>query len=267
MSQITKHGNRTAVYGKDAYYSCAVDNLTGVLQVTWQRLFKDSIENLATYSNRFGQLVNTPYLEKVVFTEASLNSTSITVKNVTWDDDGCYICSFNAYPDGSQRKQICLTVQGISEVKTAVHPPSSAQEEQEEVEVVISCSATGKPAPTIQWASPPDATRLDQVKTATVENSDRTFTSSSNVTLQVPSDWSGYVDCVLNEGVRGQRHERIPLIVGDGDVKKKENEVNGRSKVVVAIVVFTTVVFVLAIVAVALRHQRLKNIRRNHSVV
>uniref|UniRef100_A0A3Q4BC59 Immunoglobulin V-set domain-containing protein n=1 Tax=Mola mola TaxID=94237 RepID=A0A3Q4BC59_MOLML len=86
---------------------------TGVLQVTWQRLFKDgSIENLATHGKRFGQQVNEPFQGKVVLNDASLNSTSITVKNVTWNDEGCYICSFNAYPDGSKRKHTCLTVQG-----------------------------------------------------------------------------------------------------------------------------------------------------------
>lgn len=86
---------------------------TGVLQVTWQRLFKDeSIENLATYSKRFGQQVNEPYQGKVTFTEASLHSTSISLRNVTWEDESCYICSFNAYPEGSKRKQTCLKVQG-----------------------------------------------------------------------------------------------------------------------------------------------------------
>lgn len=86
---------------------------TGVLQVTWQRHFKDeSVENLATYNKRFGQQVNEPYQGKVFFAEASLSSTSIILKNVTWEDDSCYICSFNVYPDGSKRKQTCLTVQG-----------------------------------------------------------------------------------------------------------------------------------------------------------
>lgn len=85
----------------------------GVLQVTWQRLAKDEhVENLATYSKRFGQQVNEPYQGKMVFTEASLSSTVIKVKNVTWADESCYICSFNAYPDGSKRRQSCLKVKG-----------------------------------------------------------------------------------------------------------------------------------------------------------
>uniref|UniRef100_A0A8K9XSA9 Ig-like domain-containing protein n=1 Tax=Oncorhynchus mykiss TaxID=8022 RepID=A0A8K9XSA9_ONCMY len=100
-------------FNADASYTCTHADPTGVLQVTWQRLFKDdSVENLATYSKRFGAQIIDPQRGKVVFTEASLNSTSITVKNVTWADDACYICSFNVYPSGSIRKQICLTVQG-----------------------------------------------------------------------------------------------------------------------------------------------------------
>lgn len=84
-----------------------------VLQVTWQRLYEDnSIENLATYSKRFGEQVNDPYQERIIFTEASLHSTSITVRNLTWADESCYVCSFNAYPEGSKRHQTCLKVQG-----------------------------------------------------------------------------------------------------------------------------------------------------------
>uniref|UniRef100_UPI0037E9C709 OX-2 membrane glycoprotein-like n=1 Tax=Semicossyphus pulcher TaxID=241346 RepID=UPI0037E9C709 len=267
MSHITISGNKTAVYGRDAHYGCIVDNPKGVLQVTWQRLPKDqSIENLATYSHRFGEQVNEPYHGKVIFTEVSLNSSSITVRNVTWEDDSCYICSFNAFPEGSQRKQICLTVQGISEVKTEVHSPSSEQEEDEDV-VGISCSATGKPAPTIHWDFPPEATILNQSQSATVINSDRTFTSSSSITLQVPSDWNGYVDCVLNKGVRGQRRERIPFSFGPGDETNKEEKVKSLSKSGIALVISSTVFVTFIAVAVALKRKRLMSNRRNANVV
>lgn len=85
----------------------------GVHQVTWQKLSEDGrVQNLATYSERFGQQVNSPFQDKVVFTEASLSSSAITVKNVTWADSSCYICSFNAFPSGSQNHKNCLDVQG-----------------------------------------------------------------------------------------------------------------------------------------------------------
>ncbi|XP_032362530.1 uncharacterized protein LOC116674139 isoform X2 [Etheostoma spectabile] len=221
-SQITGYGNTTAVYGSNAQYRCAVANPTGVLQVTWQRLFKDeSIENLATYSKRFGQQVNEPYRKKVIFTEASLSSTSITLANVTWGDESCYICSFNVYPDGSQRKQTCLTVQGISMFKTEVQDPSR-EEDKEYLKVVFRCSATGKPAPTIQWDFSPSAAPADQPQTTTVTNSDHTFTSSSNITLQVPPNWKGNVFCLLNTGLTGQRRERIPFSLPEKNEKEGE---------------------------------------------
>ncbi|KAM6892982.1 nectin-3-like [Lycodopsis pacificus] len=261
-SQITGYGNKTADYGGDAHYSCSVADATGVLQVTWQKLSNEEvIENLATYSKRFGQQVNDPYRGKVIFTEASLSSTSITLRNVTWGDESCYICSFNVYPDGSKRKQTCLTVQGISKVRTAVQPNSGR--EDEDVEVVFSCSATGKPAPTIHWNFSPGATRSDQPLTSTETNADHTFTSSRNVTLQVPAGWTGHVDCLLNRGAAGQRRETIPLSL---PARKKEEEGRGRSSVGIALVITATAVLLILLVAAAMTRRRLKGTRRNENI-
>lgn len=82
-------------------------------QVTWQKLSKNNaVQNLASYSERFGEQVNGPFQGKISFGKATLSLSSITLKNVTWEDEGCYICSFNVFPDGSKRKQACLEVQG-----------------------------------------------------------------------------------------------------------------------------------------------------------
>ncbi|XP_071186737.1 OX-2 membrane glycoprotein-like isoform X3 [Salvelinus alpinus] len=133
---IVTRRNNTADFNADASYTCSHADPTGVLQVTWQRLFKDdSVENLATYSKRFGVKIIDPHRGKVVFTEASLNSTSITVKNVTWADEACYICSFNVYPSGSRRKQTCLTVQ--------VNPPFQRNVEFED-EGLQNCSIVNR---------------------------------------------------------------------------------------------------------------------------
>ncbi|XP_054480067.1 OX-2 membrane glycoprotein-like [Anoplopoma fimbria] len=264
MSQITGYGNTTAGFGGDAHYSCALANPTGVLQVTWQRLYREeSIENLATYSKRFGQQVNDPHRGKVIFTEASLGSTSITLKNVTWGDESCYICSFNAYPDGSKRKQTCLTVQGISKVETEVQPLHSDLE-KEHVEVVFSCSATGKPAPTIQWDFSQGATSSNQTQTTTVVNGDHTFTSSRNVTVQVPAGWKGHVDCLLNTGAAGQRRERIHFSLPD---RKKKKEGKGWSPLVIALVITAVSISSLILVAAAIKQKSLKGSRGNENVI
>ncbi|XP_069019834.1 OX-2 membrane glycoprotein-like [Embiotoca jacksoni] len=262
-THIAGNGDTTVDYGGDAHYSCRVANPKGVLQVTWQRLFKDeSIENLATYSNRFGEQVNEPYREKVIFNEASLTSTSITVKNVTWADESCYICSFNVYPDGSKRKQACLTVQGILEVNTS-HSVSS-RNEKEDREAVFNCSATGKPAPTIEWEISPGAASLERPATETVTSSHQTFTSSRSITLKVPPDWSGHVDCVMNSGTMGQRRERIPLSFNEEE--KKQEKGKRLPSFVIALIIIAISASCIAVAAV-IRQKRLKSKTRTENVV
>ncbi|XP_011604552.2 OX-2 membrane glycoprotein-like isoform X2 [Takifugu rubripes] len=259
-SLISGFGNRTAGYGGEAYYGCAVSDLPGVLQVTWQRLAKDErVENLATYSKRFGQQVNEPYQGKMVFTEASLSSTVIKVKNVTWEDESCYICSFNAYPDGSKRRQSCLKVKGISEVTTAVHT-SNTEHEEEAVEVTFTCSATGKPPPTIQWDLSSRDLNDSQAQTTTLTNSDSTFTSSGNISLRVPSGWKGYVDCLVNSGMVGERRERIPLAL-DPRRKKKDHADSFPKHLFILVIAVVFISFIL-VVAVTLWKKRLKKFRR-----
>uniref|UniRef100_A0A3B3ZRR2 Ig-like domain-containing protein n=1 Tax=Periophthalmus magnuspinnatus TaxID=409849 RepID=A0A3B3ZRR2_9GOBI len=168
---------------------------TDVLQVTWQRLYADnSIENLATYSKRFGEQVNDPYKGKIRFTRASLRSSSITVANLTWADESCYVCLFNAYPSG------------VSDVKTQVHE-LSGESENKDSHVVFSCSATGKPAPKIQWEYSQDVTVVAKSQTLVLTNDDQSLTSSRNLTLQLYPDWSGDVHCLINPGTRGERKQ------------------------------------------------------------
>ncbi|XP_061551490.1 nectin-4-like isoform X2 [Phycodurus eques] len=218
--QMSAFGDTSAEYGEDAHFKCELHDQKGVQQVTWQRRLRDhSVENLASYSRRFGQHVNEPYREKAVLTETSLSSASLTLKNVTWADEFCYICIFNIYPGESKRKQICLTVHGISEVKAKVYHPGSGLADGS-ASVVFSCSATGKPAPAIRWRFTPDAADLQQPAATALANDDGTFTSAQNVTLRVSQSWRGHADCAVRSGSRAERTERVPFAWNAGS----ENE-------------------------------------------
>uniref|UniRef100_A0A3B4B0N1 Ig-like domain-containing protein n=1 Tax=Periophthalmus magnuspinnatus TaxID=409849 RepID=A0A3B4B0N1_9GOBI len=132
---------------------------------------------------------------KIRFTQASLRSSSITVANLTWADESCYVCLFNAYPSGSKLHQTCLKLSGESENKDS--------------HVVFSCSATGKPAPKIQWEYSQDVTVVAKSQTLVLTNDDQSLTSSRNLTLQLYPDWSGDVHCLINPGTRGERKQSI----------------------------------------------------------
>ncbi|XP_013877964.1 OX-2 membrane glycoprotein [Austrofundulus limnaeus] len=218
-NQISGHGSSTVEYDGEAHFNCAVSPPTGVRQVTWQRPSKDEkIVNLATFSTSYGEQVNEPYKGKVVLTETSLNSSSIILRNVTWEDEGCYICAFNVYPDGSKRKQMCLTVQGISKVNTSRE--SSVEQEREARQEVFSCSATGKPAPSIEWDVSPGAIITQTVQQRVVVNRDSTFTNSSSITVHIPAEWTGHVDCLLNQGRTGERRETLYSSVQTEELKR-----------------------------------------------
>lgn len=121
--------------------------------------------------------------------------------------------------------QVSILCKGISEVYTQSSTTIKGDEKKDR-DVVFSCSATGKPAPTIEWDFSTTATKLFQTQTTTVKNSDHTFTSSCNITLKIPPRWTGHVDCVLNRGRVGERQERIPLPVDmeNNDTMKNEAE-------------------------------------------
>lgn len=99
---------------------------------------------------------------------------------------------------------------------------TDTEHDEEAVEVTFTCSATGKPPPTIQWDLSSRDLKGSQSQTTTLMNSDSTFTSSGNVTLRVPSDWKGYGDCLVNSGMMGERRERIPLALDPGRKKKDQ---------------------------------------------
>ncbi|XP_043965705.1 OX-2 membrane glycoprotein-like isoform X2 [Gambusia affinis] len=250
-SLISLHGTTAVEYGGEANFNCKLPNPKGVLQVTWQRgLRPQSLENMATYNKPVGEQINEPFKGKVILSNSSLSSSSITLKNVTWADENCYVCSFNVYPDGSQRKQICLKVEGISETHKRNSSASSSAPNNRKEE--LSCSATGKPAPKISWDTS-DLPRTDSPQLTKVSNSDGTFTISSNITVEMPTNWRGLVFCVINQGLRGERQEEFHF----SSLEKEEEEGNVSQKALI-IAVLAVIICVTVVAVVFIHKSRLK---------
>lgn len=220
VPQITASGDTTALYGRDAHYRCTASGLTGVRQVTWLRRLPDgSMENLATYSHRFGQQVNKPYQGKVQISEVALNATAITLHGATWEDEACYVCSFNTYPGGSVDKETCLTVKGLSSslnVSFSVLPANRSRE------VTFRCSATGRPLPVLSWSFTPEVVAATAAVSGPAHNDtelrlpDGSSTALSTVTVSAPRQgWDGYATCSANAGMEGERTERIHICLGE----------------------------------------------------
>lgn len=102
----------TSQLTEDAHLTCRLTKFKNVVQVTWLKDLPYDQQHVASYTQVFGQKVNPDFKDKVEFTEAALQNSSIVIRNVTEEDGGCYYCVFNVYPDGRLLAKTCLQLYG-----------------------------------------------------------------------------------------------------------------------------------------------------------
>uniref|UniRef100_A0A3Q2P551 Ig-like domain-containing protein n=1 Tax=Fundulus heteroclitus TaxID=8078 RepID=A0A3Q2P551_FUNHE len=179
-----------AAVGEDAPLSCLLQETKDVQQVTWQKDFGNRRRNVGSYSEHFGQTVNSDFKDKVQFTEAGMENTSIVIRNVTEQDEGCYFCRFIIEPDGAQTAGTCLKVYELHEPVLDVRRLTSLAGSD------VSCSATGRPAPTVTLTAPQQNLSLYLYNTTRVSNSNGTVTVTTTALLSAFS--SRQVGCSVS---------------------------------------------------------------------
>ncbi|XP_063323690.1 OX-2 membrane glycoprotein-like [Pelmatolapia mariae] len=178
-----------AAVGEDAEFSCQLLETKDVLQVTWQKISAAGETNVATYNKYFGQRVNDGFTDKVKFKHAGLRNCSIVIRNVTEQDEGCYRCLFNTYPEGAFIGRPCLQVYELHEPAVDVRESNSTEE------WVVSCSATGRPAPTVTLSVSQQHLNFSQYNTVSVSNTNATFTVTTTAVLSGSRNNSTQVGC------------------------------------------------------------------------
>uniref|UniRef100_A0A8C2U1W9 Uncharacterized LOC107321278 n=1 Tax=Coturnix japonica TaxID=93934 RepID=A0A8C2U1W9_COTJA len=101
-----------APLGQEANFSCDFLLRMNVFQVTWQKINGSSVWNIATYSQTHGLRLQESFQRKARLTVAALNTSAITLQNLTSEDTSCYRCIFNVFPHGSfSSPDLCLKIQ------------------------------------------------------------------------------------------------------------------------------------------------------------
>ncbi|XP_035983802.1 OX-2 membrane glycoprotein [Fundulus heteroclitus] len=179
----------TAV-GDQASLSCQLTEDKEVLQITWQKVLPDGERNLATYTKKFGSRVRPGLEEEMDFQYKDLQSCSMVIRKVTEQDEGCYRCLFNTYPLGALIGRTCLRLSELHgpvlDVSRSSSPAGS----------VVSCSATGRPAPTVTLTAPQQNLSLSLYNTTRVSNSNGTVTVTTTALLSASS--STQVGCSVS---------------------------------------------------------------------
>uniref|UniRef100_A0A3Q1K4I6 Immunoglobulin V-set domain-containing protein n=1 Tax=Anabas testudineus TaxID=64144 RepID=A0A3Q1K4I6_ANATE len=124
---------------------------------------------MAKYNKYYGQLVNSDFIDKVKFKDVGLKNCSIVMRNITEQDEGCYLCLFNCYPDGALTGRTCLQLYGKNQTEPLVK--------------FVSCSVTGRPAPTVTLTVSQQHLNLSHYHTVTVNNTDATVTVNTTAVL------------------------------------------------------------------------------------
>ncbi|XP_077956485.1 nectin-4-like isoform X2 [Gasterosteus aculeatus] len=190
-----------AALGDNAYLSCRLMESKDVMQVTWQKIIPGGTTDLASYNKHFGQKVNTGFQGRVEFKSAGLQNSSIVIRNVTHQDEGCYRCLFNTYPDGAFTGRSCLQLYELHGPFLHVTESHSAED------VVVSCSATGPPVPTVTLTVP-------HHNSTSVTNTNGTVTVTTTAVLSRLHDNSHRVGCAARvlSGRQIDVYEMIPEV-------------------------------------------------------
>ncbi|XP_014834757.1 PREDICTED: OX-2 membrane glycoprotein-like isoform X2 [Poecilia mexicana] len=202
----------SAAVGEDAPLSCQLLETKDVQQVTWQKVLERTERNIGSYSEYYGVIVNNGFKDKVQFTEAGLQKNSIVIRNVTDQDEGCYLCRFNTYPDGALTGRTCLKVYELHgpfiTISRSNSPPGS----------VMTCSATGRPVPMVTLTVLHQNFSFSHYNTTRETNTNCTVTVTTTALLSALS--STQVGCLVSVDSAAPRE----LLVTVPDFKDSSDE-------------------------------------------
>uniref|UniRef100_A0A8P0STF8 Ig-like domain-containing protein n=1 Tax=Canis lupus familiaris TaxID=9615 RepID=A0A8P0STF8_CANLF len=142
--RIKYKNNETAVSGENVTIFCNLTTSADVVQVTWQKIQGSLTQNIGTYSSIYGEKIFPPYRDQLHCEVIESNSSFITIREVTFEDEACYKCLFNVFPHGSHVGQICLNIIAVSELKSELQSSLDSEDF-----LTFIYSAVGKPIPQI----------------------------------------------------------------------------------------------------------------------
>ncbi|XP_072865816.1 OX-2 membrane glycoprotein isoform X4 [Chlorocebus sabaeus] len=177
--QVVTQDEREQLY-TPASLRCSLQNAQEVLIVTWQKKKAVSPENMVTFSENHGVVIQPAYKDKINITQLGLQNSTITFWNITLEDEGCYMCLFNTFGSGKISGTACLTVYDCIYFFVPVQPIVSLHYKYSEDHLNITCSATARPAPVIFWKVPRSG-----FENSTVTQSHPNGTTSVTSILQV----------------------------------------------------------------------------------
>ncbi|XP_015224508.1 PREDICTED: OX-2 membrane glycoprotein-like, partial [Cyprinodon variegatus] len=200
-----------AAVGDQASLSCQLIEDKDVLQITWQKVLPYAEKNLATYTKKYGYSVRVDLAEKMDFQCEDLQSCSMVIRKVMEEDEGCYRCLFITYRTGILIARTCLRLYELYD------PVLDVSRSKSPAESVVSCSATGRPAPTVTLTVLQQNLSFSHYNSSSVTHSNGTVTVTTTALLSASS--STQVGCSVSVLSAAPREKLItvPGVKGTSD--------------------------------------------------
>lgn len=184
-------GNKTAVSGKTATLSCWYSIPERVQQVLWRKTAEQGdTTTVASFNKQGHRSTEEPYRGRVSLSP-TLGDTQLTIQAVRTEDEACYTCEFNTYPDGTRRDTACLSVYVLPKPEVSHVTPSSGVTE-------ANCTAQSRPAAEITWNVGGDNRTLGPPITSSYEQGDGTTVVTSTLLFQSALLGELSVKCVVH---------------------------------------------------------------------
>ncbi|XP_038130410.1 OX-2 membrane glycoprotein-like [Cyprinodon tularosa] len=200
-----------AAVGDQASLSCKLTEDKDVLQFTWQKVLLYAEKNLATYTKKYGYSVRVDLAEKMDFQCEDLQSCSMVIRKVMEEDEGCYRCLFITYRTGILIARTCLRLYELHD------PVLDVSRSKSPAESVVSCSATGRPAPTVTLTVLQQNLSFSHYNSSSVTHSNGTVTVTTTALLSASS--STQVGCSVSVLSAAPREKiiTVPGVTGASD--------------------------------------------------
>lgn len=176
-SRITSDGNKTAVSGKSAALSCSYGLPEKVQQVVWRHTSeRGESREVASYAKRSDPMIEPPYQGRV-WLSASLSQSQLTIRPVAIQDEGCYTCMYNTYPEGPKSSTVCLSTYVLPKPQVSYKTTSPGV-------IEANCTSVSRPPVEIVWNVERDNRTMGPPVTTQVRQGDGTALVTSTLTVQ-----------------------------------------------------------------------------------
>ncbi|XP_059586309.1 nectin-3-like [Alligator mississippiensis] len=140
----------TAVWGKNVTLKCMIDMNETIIQVSWEKIYDKSAQTIVVHHPEYGVSVQRKYHGRVLSRSSSPIDATISLHNVSFYDEGKYICKVTTFPLGNTQSLTIVTVL-VEPTVSFTKGPNSLIDDGKWAVAAICTAATGKPAANISW--------------------------------------------------------------------------------------------------------------------